>query len=94
MKYIKVYKLFESNIDDINDCFLNIQDDGYFFDVREMNANPIDFTNIDKVHLNDLDDYELDVDTKMIEIRISKGEWNSSEFFQLSDIIDSVEMSK
>lgn len=82
-----------NNLDDLNDCFLNIQDDGYFFDVREMKANPFDFRDKEKFHADELEYYELDngID-EMIEVRISKKS-DTRDSFKLSDIQDSVEMS-
>lgn len=89
----------ESNkLDDLNDCFLNIQDDGYSFDIREIKANPFDFSDKEKFHSDEAEYYELDNGVEeMIEVRISKESRTHIPVmrgsFELSDIQDSIEMS-
>lgn len=85
MKYLKTYRLFESdemitteseepsyNIDDLNDRFLELRDEGYFTDISTVHDKPLDFSKTSFIPADQMGNFTYGSPREMIEITITK----------------------
>ena len=92
----KTDKIQESLIEDVKDRFLDLEDDGYGVDVKEIIDRPISFNGEKMIHSNDLDKHFKTEDAvDMIQIIIDRKvrrrrDWGE---FTLSEIKDTIESS-
>jgi hypothetical protein len=77
MNHLKTYKLFESNIDDINDIFMELRDDGYNIRINRKKGDGVYSIIITKTD----DKYGYDND----------GNFNYEKPFIFSEILDDID---